>query len=74
MHRIRERFDRQGLMRTLGAVLEAVESGTASSGERVLSNPSGMKAFSISAVAPPKAQVVVRGVRLLDRRSLGEGG
>jgi uncharacterized protein (TIGR00369 family) len=28
MERIRESFDRQGLMRTLGAVLESVESGT----------------------------------------------
>lgn len=28
MQRIRESFDRQGLMRTLGAVLESVESGT----------------------------------------------
>ena len=27
MERIRESFDRQGLMRTLGAVLESVESG-----------------------------------------------
>jgi uncharacterized protein (TIGR00369 family) len=28
MQRIRESFDRQGLMRTLGAALESVESGT----------------------------------------------
>jgi uncharacterized protein (TIGR00369 family) len=28
MRRIRDSFDRQGLMRTLGAVLESVESGT----------------------------------------------
>jgi uncharacterized protein (TIGR00369 family) len=28
MERIRESFDRQGFMRTLGAVLESVESGT----------------------------------------------
>jgi len=28
MERIRESFDRQGLMRTLGAVLETVDSGT----------------------------------------------
>ena len=28
MQRIRESFDRQGLMRTLGAVLETVDSGT----------------------------------------------
>jgi uncharacterized protein (TIGR00369 family) len=28
MERIRESFDRQGFMRTLGATLEAVESGT----------------------------------------------
>ena len=28
MNRIRESFDRQGLMRTLGAVLESVDSGT----------------------------------------------
>ena len=27
MERIRESFDRQGFMRTLGAVLESVESG-----------------------------------------------
>jgi hypothetical protein len=28
MRRIRDSFDRQGFMRTLGAVLESVESGT----------------------------------------------
>src|SRR5499427_10582488 len=28
MQRIRESFDRQGFMRTLGAVLESIESGT----------------------------------------------
>lgn len=28
MERIRESFDRQGFMRTLGAVLESIESGT----------------------------------------------